>query len=92
MHNAFGQMVRHVSEDEALYAVGVSGSGTVGDCCVNELWRFLKDGDEIELEASGRGASSGTELSRRMCRCSRRSRSAYRCDLRETIVLSNPGN
>lgn len=55
MHNAFGQMVRHVSEDEALYAVGVSGSGTVGDCCVNELWRFLKDGDEIELEASGRG-------------------------------------
>ncbi|MDX3904980.1 MAG: fumarylacetoacetate hydrolase family protein [Pigmentiphaga sp.] len=31
------------------------GSGTVGGGCGNELGRFLKDGDVLELEVSGLG-------------------------------------
>jgi 2-keto-4-pentenoate hydratase/2-oxohepta-3-ene-1,7-dioic acid hydratase in catechol pathway len=55
MQHTFGKMVSYMSEDETLYAGEVLGSGTVGGGCGNELGRFLKDGDEIELEVSGLG-------------------------------------
>lgn len=55
MQHTFGKMVSYVSEEETLYAGEVLGSGTVGGGCGNELGRFLKDGDVIELEVSGLG-------------------------------------
>ena len=55
MHHTFEQVVAYVSEEETLYAGEVLGSGTVGGGCGNELGRFLKDGDVIELEVSGIG-------------------------------------
>jgi 2-keto-4-pentenoate hydratase/2-oxohepta-3-ene-1,7-dioic acid hydratase in catechol pathway len=55
MTHSFSQMVAYVSDDETLYAGEVLGSGTVGGGCGNELGRFLKHGDEIELEVSGIG-------------------------------------
>ncbi len=55
MQHTFGKMVSYMSEDETLYAGEVLGSGTVGGGCGNELGRFLKHGDEIELEVSGLG-------------------------------------
>lgn len=55
MQHTFGRMVSYMSEEETLYAGEVLGSGTVGGGCGNELGRFLKHGDEIELEVSGLG-------------------------------------
>jgi 2-keto-4-pentenoate hydratase/2-oxohepta-3-ene-1,7-dioic acid hydratase in catechol pathway len=55
MQHSFSKMVAYVSEEETLYAGEVLGSGTVGGGCGNELGRFLKHGDEIELEVSGLG-------------------------------------
>lgn len=55
MHHGFDRMVAYASADETLYAGEVLGSGTVGGGCGNELGRFMKDGDVIELEASGIG-------------------------------------
>jgi 2-keto-4-pentenoate hydratase/2-oxohepta-3-ene-1,7-dioic acid hydratase in catechol pathway len=55
MQHSFKRMVSYMSEDETLHAGEVIGSGTVGGGCGNELGRFMKDGDEIELEVSGLG-------------------------------------
>jgi 2-keto-4-pentenoate hydratase/2-oxohepta-3-ene-1,7-dioic acid hydratase in catechol pathway len=55
MQHSFKRMVSYMSEDETLYAGEVIGSGTVGGGCGNELGRFMKHGDEIELEVSGLG-------------------------------------
>lgn len=55
MQHTFNKVVAYVSEEETLYAGEVLGSGTVGGGCGNELGRFLKHGDVIELEVSGIG-------------------------------------
>lgn len=55
MHHTFDAMVAHGSADETFYAGEILGSGTVGGGCGNELGRFMKHGDVIELEVPGLG-------------------------------------
>lgn len=55
MQHTFDDMVSYASADETFYAGEILGSGTVGGGCGNELGRFMKDGDVIELEVSGLG-------------------------------------
>lgn len=55
MRHGFDRMVSYASADETLFAGEILGSGTVGGGCGNELGRFMKDGDVIELEVSGIG-------------------------------------
>ena len=43
-------IVAYASLEETLYPGEILGSGTVGGGCGNELGRFLKDGDVVELE------------------------------------------
>lgn len=50
IHWSFGQMIEHVSRDEAIYPGDLFGSGTVGGGCGLELDRYLKPGDLVELE------------------------------------------
>lgn len=55
MRHTFGDIVAYASLEETLYPGEVLGSGTVGGGCGNELGRFMKHGDVIELEVSGIG-------------------------------------
>ena len=55
MRHSFYDVIAYASTEETLYAGEVLGSGTVGGGSGNELGRFLKHGDEIELEVSGIG-------------------------------------
>jgi 2-keto-4-pentenoate hydratase/2-oxohepta-3-ene-1,7-dioic acid hydratase in catechol pathway len=50
IHWSFGQMIEHVSRDEAIYPGDLFGSGTVGGGCGLEFDRYLKPGDLVELE------------------------------------------
>jgi 2-keto-4-pentenoate hydratase/2-oxohepta-3-ene-1,7-dioic acid hydratase in catechol pathway len=52
---SFPEIIAYVSQSETLYAGEVIGSGTVGNCCGLEIFRFLHDGDVIELEIDGIG-------------------------------------
>jgi 2-keto-4-pentenoate hydratase/2-oxohepta-3-ene-1,7-dioic acid hydratase in catechol pathway len=55
MHHSFAKLLAYASLEETVYPGEVLGSGTVGGGCGNELGRFMKDGDIIELEVSGLG-------------------------------------
>jgi 2-keto-4-pentenoate hydratase/2-oxohepta-3-ene-1,7-dioic acid hydratase in catechol pathway len=55
MHHKFEDFIVHVSTDEKLRSGEFFGSGTVGSGCGLELGRFLKPGDQVELEVSGLG-------------------------------------
>ena len=55
MKHTFRDIVAYASLEETLYPGEVLGSGTVGGGCGNELGRFMKDGDLIELEVAGIG-------------------------------------
>jgi 2-keto-4-pentenoate hydratase/2-oxohepta-3-ene-1,7-dioic acid hydratase in catechol pathway len=55
MRHTFRDIVAYASVEETLHPGEVLGSGTVGGGCGNELGRFMKDGDVIELEVSGIG-------------------------------------
>ena len=55
MLHTFDTIVSHASDGETLYAGEILGSGTVGGGCGNELGRFMKHGDVIELEVSKLG-------------------------------------
>ncbi len=55
MQHGFREIIAYASVEETMYPGEVLGSGTVGGGCGNELGRFLKHGDEIELEVSGIG-------------------------------------
>jgi 2-keto-4-pentenoate hydratase/2-oxohepta-3-ene-1,7-dioic acid hydratase in catechol pathway len=46
----FEDLIAYISQGETLYPGEIIGSGTVGDGCGLEHDRFLKSGDEIELE------------------------------------------
>ena len=50
------ELVAWASTGENLVAGTLLGTGTVGNGCGMELGRFLKVGDEVELEISGIGA------------------------------------
>ena len=51
----FEDLIAYISQDETLYPGEIIGSGTVGDGCGLEHDRFLRHGDEIELEIEGIG-------------------------------------
>ena len=55
MKHVFADIVAYASLEETLVPGEILGSGTVGGGCGNELGRFMKDGDVIELEVSGIG-------------------------------------
>lgn len=55
MHHKLEDFIVHVSTDEKIRAGEFFGSGTVGGGSGLELGRFLKSGDQIELEISGLG-------------------------------------
>ena len=55
MLHTFAAILSHASDGETLYAGEILGSGTVGGGCGNELGRFMKNGDSIELEVSKLG-------------------------------------
>lgn len=50
MHHKFPDILAHISDSETLYAGEVIGSGTVGTGSGNEMGRYLKSGDVVELE------------------------------------------
>jgi 2-keto-4-pentenoate hydratase/2-oxohepta-3-ene-1,7-dioic acid hydratase in catechol pathway len=50
MHHKFPDIVAHISNCETLHAGEVIGSGTVGTGSGNEMGRYLKSGDVVELE------------------------------------------
>ena len=60
MQHSFAAIISHASDSETFYAGEVIGSGTVGGGCGNELGRFLKHGDVMELEVLGLGVLSNT--------------------------------
>jgi len=55
MRHGFRDIIAYASLEETLYPGEVLGSGTVGGGCGNELGRFMKDGDVIELEVGSIG-------------------------------------
>jgi 2-keto-4-pentenoate hydratase/2-oxohepta-3-ene-1,7-dioic acid hydratase in catechol pathway len=55
-HYSWAQMIAHASKEEFVTAGDVMGSGTVGTGCGLELDRWLKEGDEIELEVEKIGS------------------------------------
>lgn len=55
MHHKFRDIVAYSSVEETLYPGEILGSGTVGGGCGNELGKFMKHGDVIELEVGGIG-------------------------------------
>jgi 2-keto-4-pentenoate hydratase/2-oxohepta-3-ene-1,7-dioic acid hydratase in catechol pathway len=55
MQHGFRDILAYASLDETLQPGEILGSGTVGGGCGNELGRFLKDGDVVELEVEGIG-------------------------------------
>jgi 2-keto-4-pentenoate hydratase/2-oxohepta-3-ene-1,7-dioic acid hydratase in catechol pathway len=50
MHHKFPAILAHISNSETLHAGEVIGSGTVGTGSGNEMGRYLKAGDLVELE------------------------------------------
>ena len=60
MRHTFADIIAYSSAEETLYPGEVLGSGTVGGGCGNELGRFMKHGDVIELEVSGIGVLRNT--------------------------------
>jgi 2-keto-4-pentenoate hydratase/2-oxohepta-3-ene-1,7-dioic acid hydratase in catechol pathway len=55
MHFIFPQLIAYLSKDDPLYPGEFIGSGTVGFGCGQELNKWLKPGDVVELEAEGIG-------------------------------------
>ena len=55
MHWKFEDCIAHVTRSETVRSGEFFGSGTVGDGCGLEQMRFLKPGDEVELEVEGIG-------------------------------------
>lgn len=51
----FEDVIAHVSRSETLYPGEFLGSGTVGNGCGLEQLRYLKPGDQVELEVEGIG-------------------------------------
>jgi 2-keto-4-pentenoate hydratase/2-oxohepta-3-ene-1,7-dioic acid hydratase in catechol pathway len=55
MRHTFRDIIAYASLEETLVPGELLGSGTVGGGCGNELGRFLKHGDVVELEVGGIG-------------------------------------
>jgi len=50
MHWTFAQVIEWISQGETMYPGEIIGSGTVGDGCGLEHFRFLRHGDVVELD------------------------------------------
>jgi 2-keto-4-pentenoate hydratase/2-oxohepta-3-ene-1,7-dioic acid hydratase in catechol pathway len=61
---SFAEMIERASEGVTLYPGEIIGSGTVGTGCIlehgNKVLRWLKPGDDIELEIEGLGVLKNT--------------------------------
>ena len=55
MYFAFERIIEFISRDETLHPGDFIGSGTVADGCGDELDRWIKPGDVVELEVEGIG-------------------------------------
>jgi 2-keto-4-pentenoate hydratase/2-oxohepta-3-ene-1,7-dioic acid hydratase in catechol pathway len=55
MHWRFDDLLSFISRSETIYPGEFFGSGTVGNGCGLEQWRFLNPGDVVELEIEGIG-------------------------------------
>ena len=55
MYFSFGRIIAFISCDETLHPGDFIGSGTVADGCGDELERWIKPGDVVELEVEGIG-------------------------------------
>ncbi|OIU70315.1 fumarylacetoacetate hydrolase family protein [Rossellomorea aquimaris] len=64
IHYTFADMIERASKDVTLYPGEVIGSGTVGTGCILEVGtdthRWLRAGDEVELEIEGLGVLQNT--------------------------------
>lgn len=56
MYWSFPQIIEHISRAETLYPGDFIGSGTVANGCGDELERWIRPGDVVELEVEGIGA------------------------------------
>lgn len=54
-HYSFSQMIAHVAQDEWILSGDLLGSGTVGTGCGLELSKWIRPGDEMELEVESIG-------------------------------------
>lgn len=55
MYWSFAQIIAYISRHETLYPGDFIGSGTVANGCGDELERWIKPGDIVELEVEGIG-------------------------------------
>lgn len=55
MYWSFAQIIAHISQFETLYPGDFIGSGTVENGCGDEMDRWVKPGDVVELEVEGIG-------------------------------------
>ena len=55
MYWSFPKIIEYISASETLYPGDFIGSGTVAYGCGDELDRYLKPGDVVELEVEGIG-------------------------------------
>jgi 2-keto-4-pentenoate hydratase/2-oxohepta-3-ene-1,7-dioic acid hydratase in catechol pathway len=55
MHWRFDDVIAHISRSETLHPGEFLGSGTVGNGCGLEQMRYLRPGDQVELEVEGLG-------------------------------------
>jgi 2-keto-4-pentenoate hydratase/2-oxohepta-3-ene-1,7-dioic acid hydratase in catechol pathway len=60
MHHTFADMIAYASQDTTLRAGEVFGSGTAATGSGLELDRWLRPGDQIEMEAEGIGILRNT--------------------------------
>lgn len=60
MYHSFPEIIAHISQSETLYSGDFIGSGTVADGCGDELERWIRPGDVVELEVEGIGVLKNT--------------------------------
>lgn len=60
MAYSFEFAIAHLSRGKRLHAGDILGSGTVASGCAFELGRFLRDGDEVELQIDRLGSLRNT--------------------------------
>lgn len=55
MAHSVAQQIAYASYGENIYPGEFIGTGAMANCCGIEHWRFLEDGDEVDLEIKGIG-------------------------------------
>lgn len=60
MFHKFPDIIAYISQGETLYPGDVIGSGTVANGCGDEMERWIKPGDVVELEVEGLGVLRST--------------------------------